>query len=153
MKFTFRVPGTPIAKARPRVYRGRAFTPAKTAAYEQLVWEHAEPHIPADWPYDCDYELAMDFAFRNRLHGDLDNHIKVVDGLNPNRHGRKGVWFDDKQVVAITARRRYVPSDADAGLTVTVTAVPAPRNVLYLPKRLAERKPRRKAIRKRKTTK
>jgi Holliday junction resolvase RusA-like endonuclease len=149
MKFTFRVPGTPTAKARPRVYRGRAFTPAKTAAYEQRVWEAAEPHIPADWPYDAEYDVQMVFTFKNRLHGDIDNHIKTIDGLNPNRYGRKGVWWDDKQVRSIAAHRTYDP--ANEGMEVTITALPT--KVVYFPKRLAERKPRRKRVAKRKTTK
>ena len=42
---TFTVPGDPVGKARPRITlaggRAHAYTPAKTAAYEQLVAVYA----------------------------------------------------------------------------------------------------------------
>ncbi len=153
MQFTFWVPGQPVAKARARIFRGRAFTPAKTAEYEQHVWESAAPHIPDGWPRDCEYILTVVLRFKGRAHGDGSNVFKAVeDGQNPARF-RAGTWFDDKQVRDFHCFREYVGTREEAGALVKVEAVPCPKGVLYLPKPPRESKPRRKATRKRKTPK
>lgn len=118
--FVFVLPGTPTAKSRPRFYRGRAITDAKTKAGERailLAWVHKygdrEPHDgsvevdfvatfrPADsWP-KWKRLLALDSQLPHTAKPDLDNLVKLLDGLN----GR--AWVDDSQITTIRARKCY----------------------------------------------
>ena len=79
----FQVPGEPVGKGRPRFTRqGRAYTPAKTAKYENLVSLAFQQMYPTKKP-------------------DTDNIAKVKDALN-------GIAFkDDSQVVKETIIKRY----------------------------------------------
>ncbi len=132
MLLTFTVPGNPIPKARPRLGRGRrAFTPQRTLDYEALVREAGRAAVPEGWFTDGEYDVSVICFFDTKRHGDLDNHAKVLDGLNPKvvRKKRKVVsretpfiWEDDKQVKRLTVERFYV--DADPHLRVTITACP-----------------------------
>ncbi len=118
----FVVDGRPVPKARPRLFRGRAITPATTLEYERRVREaYRAAHGGAPVFVD-DVEFDMLVAMNSRVHGDLDNYVKIVDGLN-------GVaWADDKQVKRIHAHmifdkkrprleitiRPYIPGGVDA---------------------------------------
>lgn len=94
----FVVPGRPRAKQRPRLVQGgRVITPKETVEYERKLRDHyLKAH--SDQPL-LEGDVAVDlFAFySNRIHPDLDNIIKILDGVN------KVAWDDDKQVKEIHA--------------------------------------------------
>lgn len=92
IKYEFTVPGKGVPKQRPRLWRGRAITPAKTLAYEAHVLKCAAPVVhtklmsPELW-------IQVDVYVKNKVHGDIDNYIKSVqDGLNGF------AYHDDKQI-------------------------------------------------------
>lgn len=99
-RMAFEVPGAPVPAARPRVVRGRAFTPATTAAFEArvaLTARVARSAAPA-WPAPADelrYRLVLR-VWRAADRGDADNFAKAVkDGIS--KAGT--VWQDDRRVV------------------------------------------------------
>lgn len=122
---SFTVPGTPVAKGRPRSFirGGRIghFTPEKTVRYESLVAHEAgfamgagSPlegavrlcvmayfPIPASWSLKRQ-NAALDGLEHVAKKPDLDNVVKAVkDGMN-------GVaWRDDCQVVSLVANKEY----------------------------------------------
>jgi Holliday junction resolvase RusA-like endonuclease len=126
-EFTFVVPGRPQAKQRPRFSRrGKlAFTSKLTLAAERAWREAALEAVPGGWPTDAEYELDMVFVYKDRRAvADLDNLVKVADGLNPRRRKKvllekPFVWDDDRQVVSIIARRE-IGSEAQTIVTVRV---------------------------------
>lgn len=121
MKFT--VPGEPTGKGRPRVTRsGHAFTPEKTANYENLVRVEYERQCRGERFAD-DAQLAMvirayyglaasdskrrrqaklDGAIRPTKKPDCDNVGKIIaDSLN-------GIAYrDDAQIVSMTIEKHY----------------------------------------------
>lgn len=133
---TFTLQGTPIAKGRPRFYKGRAITDAKTRAAEKAMlaaWLQAvgnrAPHVgpvdvdvvatfnPADsWP-KWRRELAKAGLWPHLSKPDLDNLIKVLDALNGK------AWMDDSQITNVRASKQYGPV---AQTTVSITFHPAP---------------------------
>lgn len=130
----FTVPGTPVAKGRPRIStRGgfaRAFTPAKTVAYEGLIALAAQDAMKGAAPYVGPVSVTVTATFpipaswsRKKQatalwhtgRPDGDNLLKAVgDGLN-------GVAFkDDSQVASARIVKRY---GAVPGLMVEVEAL------------------------------
>lgn len=130
---TFTIPGRPVPKARPRVVNGHAYTPQKTADYENTVrWCYkaaAGGAAPISTP--CTVEMVFRFpipasARRKTMpdkiragdpytsRPDADNLAKaILDALN-------GLAFaDDALVVSITARKEY----GEPGAEVTITEV------------------------------
>lgn len=121
----FTVPGEPTGKGRPRFTRsGRCYTPKKTQDYENQVALAYKmlcdaPRTPVNTPVMLEIDVYHSLpkslskrrtdALRNEYPQktpDLDNCIKAVtDGLN------KIAYEDDKQIVAIIARKYY----ADVG--------------------------------------
>ena len=124
MKFT--IPGEPQGKARPRVVRNgdftRAYTPEKTASYENLVRLEYQSQCGNRF-YDKEIPLAVTItahfappasASKRKLAAmldkllfpmkkpDLDNVAKIVcDALN-------GIaYHDDAQIVALHVRKLY----------------------------------------------
>lgn len=124
----FVVPGQPTGKGRPRFrISGRAYTPKKTAMYENLFltaftekypeWDPTEK--PVILTMHAYYAIPKSFSRKkhemaiNMLQSpivvptkkpDLDNIIKCIDGLN-------GIaWKDDSQVIKITAMKHYSES-------------------------------------------
>jgi Holliday junction resolvase RusA-like endonuclease len=116
------LPGRPQPKGRPRFANGRTYTDARTAAAEQSIlaaWltQSGQP-APHDGPVAVDMEFvdtppqswpkwriqaALDRQVWPTGRPDLDNLVKILDGLN-------GVaWLDDAQVVDIRARRAFGP--------------------------------------------
>jgi Holliday junction resolvase RusA-like endonuclease len=121
----FTVPGTPVAKGRPRSFvRGGHvghYTPEKTVRYESLVAHEAAVAmgtaspvegavrlcvmayfpIPASWSKKRQ-KAAMDGFEHVAKKPDIDNVVKAVkDGMN-------GVaWRDDCQVVSLVANKEY----------------------------------------------
>lgn len=127
----FTVPGPVRGKGRPRFGKGRTFTDAKTASYENLVALSAKAAMGAASPFSCPLCVTItariippsSVSRRARaamLSGetppakrpDLDNQLKAaLDGLN-------GVAFtDDALIVSIFARKLYAET---AGLDVVI---------------------------------
>lgn len=123
-EFEFEVPGEPVGKGRPRFTRqGRAYTPAKTAKYENLVslaFSQKYPdHVPLEGPIEMKMiayfsipkswsKKKVEQARLNRIwptkKPDTDNIAKVKDALN-------GIAFhDDSQVVRETIVKMYAES-------------------------------------------
>jgi Holliday junction resolvase RusA-like endonuclease len=119
----FYVPGPPCGKQRPRVLKtGRAYTPAKTAAYEAHVRGSARqdrvvPEQPLDGPLAVSMDVAIgipkSWSAKKKMQAstgallptgkpDLDNIAKSLgDALN-------GVlWADDAQIISWQATKRY----------------------------------------------
>jgi Holliday junction resolvase RusA-like endonuclease len=90
---------TPVPKGRPRVGHGRVYTPPRTAAAEEaLGWVLRAAYKGAPTTAPC--EVRLDFHVGSGQVPDLDNLVKLaLDAANGI------VWKDDRQVVAITARR------------------------------------------------
>lgn len=115
------IPLSPVAKARPRVINGRAYTPTATASYERTVKLCAAHLTPLSGPIEA--EIAFIFPRLKSATStarevkatrpDIDNLIKaILDGLN-------GLGFsDDGQVVQITASKWYAAADEEAHVEV-----------------------------------
>lgn len=122
---TFTIPGDPVGKARPRVTiaggRAHAYTPAKTADYEELVAVYASAamkkaplleqpvrlhlgiycKVPGTWSRKRRAE-ALAGIERPAKKPDIDNIVKsVADGMNGV------VWVDDSQIVELTCSKHY----------------------------------------------
>ena len=107
-QLAFTVPGDPVPKARPRVVRGRTYTPKRTVLYEMAVAYAATLAIrnigDTRWNSDGRFKVTIDFWLGNARHCDLDNLSKaILDALTP-KPGRGSVkppgmfWRDDWQV-------------------------------------------------------
>lgn len=120
------IPGTPVGKGRPRFTKqGRAYTPKKTAQYENLMRlafvQKYPDWLPTEDPVQvyirAEYSLPASWTKRRKLLAlltsgwkitkpDLDNIMKTLDGLN-------GVaWKDDSQIVHLSALKYYGPRPA-----------------------------------------
>ena len=97
--YAFTVPGNPIPKARPRVYRGRAITEVATMRAEQLVVMHARRAKVK--PIEGPLVVELWFFRDSKRRCDWDNLAKLTcDALN-------GVaWQDDDQVVDAIVHKR-----------------------------------------------
>jgi Holliday junction resolvase RusA-like endonuclease len=125
MMTTFTIPGQPVAKGRPKFARRGAhvvaYTPAKTASYENLVklaaseamcgiGPTARPvalsvtlnlQVPASWS-NKRRAAAVAGTICATKKPDADNVLKgIKDGCNGI------VWADDAQVVRIMIEKRY----------------------------------------------
>ncbi len=129
MKLSFKVPGIPVAKGRPRFRRFGKFvstyTPAKTLAAEKSLIEKVrkfKPELPIVEPVHLDITFFMPIpkstpkkkAEIMRKEGlphikrpDLDNLVKLVkDALN-------GVfWKDDSQIFSMNVSKKYSENPA-----------------------------------------
>lgn len=131
----FVIPGTPVGKGRPKFARRGAFTvaytPEKTASYENLVKVKAEEAMqgrqvidgavsvvialyvtpPASWSLKKQRAALTGEIFPTSK-PDADNVLKgIMDACN------EIVFKDDKQVVDVAIRKRY---DLTARATVQV---------------------------------
>lgn len=122
---SFIIPGQPVAKGRPRFARRGAhvvaYTPGKTASYENMVKLAATQamagrvpiagpvqltvalalQVPASWSTKR-RALALSGAIRATKKPDADNVLKgIKDGCNSI------VWCDDAQVVRIILSKDY----------------------------------------------
>lgn len=122
----FTIPGTPVAKGRPRISVrygvARAYTPAKTVSFEKTVAAAGRRAIgpagapsekplsllveiylpiPPSWPKRKQESAALG-QMRPTSRPDIDNYLKaILDGLNGI------VWRDDSQIVRVTACKAY----------------------------------------------
>lgn len=129
MKTTIKIYTKPIPKARPRLYKGKAYTPKKTHDYEELISssfliqsnkDFGESFIKIKILFE--FEVPKSYNAKKRseaLEGvlrptknDIDNLIKsVLDGLN-------GVAFkDDRQVFVIEAEKKFAEQNC---ITITI---------------------------------
>ncbi len=117
----FVVPGKPVPKGRPRMVRGRIFTPAKTKraenAFAAQARRFAPPQplggsvairidyffpIPPSWP-KWKREAAIEGLLRHTSKPDLDNLIK----LTKDAMTQAGFWKDDAQVDVCRCSKSY----------------------------------------------
>lgn len=83
----------PVVKGRPRLGKGRTFTPQKTRDYEALIGQLIAPHVFEKNLTDNLFVYAR-FHVATQRRRDLDNLVKaLLDGFNDV------VYADDKQVV------------------------------------------------------
>jgi Holliday junction resolvase RusA-like endonuclease len=100
---SFIIPGQPVAKGRPRLGRGRVYTPAKTVAYEKVVALAAKAAMRGNMPITGAVSVGIKFFLARPksnkstepvVKPDIDNLAKsVCDALNGI------VWKDDSQIV------------------------------------------------------
>lgn len=131
--FVLEVPGTPVAKGRPRVTRnGIAFTPKKTRDYEADIRQLARLKMGAKEPFSGPLWVSVSAKFlppqswpkwkraKVTSHGvfismttkpDIDNLAKVIDALNGI------VWQDDAQICHLEVHKSY---GLEPRLTVSV---------------------------------
>jgi Holliday junction resolvase RusA-like endonuclease len=121
----FVVPDEPVAAARPRVAvqngHAHAYMPAKTAQAAWRIREHVTAELGPDWhplagplrldvvmfvPLPASIPRCRRLTARPIRRPDLDNYLKTcLDGLSP-------LWFDDSQVVELTAAKRFAVDSA-----------------------------------------
>lgn len=94
--FELTVPGTPVPKGRPRVYRNggmHGVTPQRTLQAEQAIreaWQHKYPSLS---PVEEPVAVLMEFWMPDRHIRDYDNLAKLVtDALN------RVAYLDDGQI-------------------------------------------------------
>lgn len=125
----FVIPGVPVGKGRPKFARRgnfvTAYTPEKTASYENLVKMAAAEamagrdilsgavsvgiHLfvtpPASWSQKKQNQAIAGQGIYPTSKPDVDNVIKgIFDAMN------EIVWKDDKQVVDVVVSKRYCTS-------------------------------------------
>lgn len=124
-RIAFTIPGVPVGKGRPRfAKRGnfvQAYTPEKTASYENLVKVKAEEAMRGITPFESAVAVGIHLFVtppaswsqkkqREALAGrifptskpDVDNVVKgIFDAMN------EIVWKDDKQAVDVVVSKRY----------------------------------------------
>ena len=137
MKIQFTIPGTPVAKARPRVTRsGHAYTPKKTADYERRVkicvmqlmavqrlrptTEAVRLDVQAFFPIPVSWtkakkEKALNGDLKHTTKPDFDNVEKAIqDAMNGI------VYKDDSQIVLVAGSKEYA---SEPRVEVTVETV------------------------------
>lgn len=91
----FEVEGEPVPKKRPRVVRGRTFTPPETVEYESRIgwaFKAAHPGGFLEGPLKVTVRVS-EASRRPQWQGDADNYSKsALDALN------KLAWADDKEI-------------------------------------------------------
>ena len=97
----FAVPGEPVPKARPRVVKGRAYTPRRTVDAEEAIgWAFREA-MPGHEPLTGWVGMrCMFYTVTQKPRADIDNFLKLVsDALNGL------AYVDDRQVDDIQGTR------------------------------------------------
>lgn len=134
----FIVPGEPQGKARPRVERNKytgcvhARTPDKTVAYEELIrircpyqTLYGQLNLAIDAVYGIPKSTSKKQSIDMRLGSilptkkpDADNIAKIVmDALNGY------VYPDDKNIVELVVRKRYIKDGEIPHIRVKITEV------------------------------
>lgn len=115
---TLRVDGPPQVKERPRVVRGRAYTPRTTSDAETSIAWQARQIIRR--PLSDPVAVSITFRLPDRRRRDLDNLAKtVLDALN-------GVaWADDSQIHTLHLRKTIDRADPCTLIRVTTLEVAA----------------------------
>jgi Holliday junction resolvase RusA-like endonuclease len=142
----FRVPGAPRPLMRPRFSKGRVYNPSTGDMRDFL--RVAKPSAPRVLAAGGPLSIDLEFVFARpashltkagvlrasapRLHTnmpDVDNLVKLVlDALNGE------FYRDDRQVIEISARKRYTQGREPAGTDVCLSyGVPGATNVVLAP--------------------
>lgn len=111
------VDGEPKPKGRPRMNTrtGKAYTPAKTRAYEEFAAYTFRLAMQGSEPIEGDVSMTLEFYRKDNVRADIDNMIKAVaDSANGI------VYDDDKQIVSLQARVVY--GSATPGTRVRISA-------------------------------
>ena len=103
---TFEILADPIPLSRPKFSGHRAYLPARSREYRELVQVVVQSimrsrHIaPLTGELNCRLSFYRRFKTTARNFGDIDNHVKaILDALN-------GLLFhDDAQIVSLTAEK------------------------------------------------
>lgn len=118
----FFVPMKPIGKGRPRVTRGgmHTYTPAATVAAEKLIAQSAlaagaEPiEGPIGVNFCAIFEYPKSWSKKRRaevvfhtIKPDLDNLVKLLDGLGETKAHKAIAFHSDAQICSISARKIY----------------------------------------------
>ncbi len=130
---SFTVKGTPAAKARPRFTsmngKVRAYTPKKSATYENLVKLEAQKHItkPIDGPVGLYIHFYLPRPKRlvwktkqmpsiyTDKRPDIDNLAKsVIDGLNDI------AFRDDGQIAMLHIQKRYCEGNSQSRASIKI---------------------------------
>ena len=121
MTFRFTVPGLPQGKGRARFGNGRAYTPAKTVAYEGLIALAGQQAMDDRLLIEAPVYLMVDAFFpipkswsksrKQRASSSLVWHVGKPDGDNILKavgDGLNGiVWKDDSQVAFAKITKQY----------------------------------------------
>ena len=106
---SFQVAAIAVGKQRPRLGRGRVYTPKETVDFERLIgWEAKlamKGRRPTHAPCVASIRITRKRPKKTKLYapaGDTDNFAKsILDGMN------KIVFDDDKQIVTVTATKHW----------------------------------------------
>lgn len=103
------IPAEPRPLARPRVVKGRTYTPKESEAHKRLVAFHMKrammQRARGVFPMQGPVSVRLDFFLGDKRRVDVDNLAKLcLDAMTLAR-----VWADDSQVVSLTAHK-YGPS-------------------------------------------
>lgn len=110
--------GEPASKARPRLGKGRVYTPTGTASAEEL-WRWTLRSVVSKPVDDSAFAVKLRFYSGVWTRKDIDNMIKLVlDACNGV------VWADDRQVVGIDAWLYRGDDHPRTELTVTMVDQP-----------------------------
>ncbi len=121
MKIRFTVPGPPQGKARPRLGKGRTYTPQKTREYEELVRACFRAKAPGILPSTGKISLEMEIYMPIPRSASKTVREKMLSGeIRPFKkpdsdNVEKAVWdalnglayFDDAQIVHNVTEKWY----------------------------------------------
>lgn len=123
-RLSYTVEGPPVPKARPRFGQGRAYTPARTRAYESAARAAAQLAVArCGWPSGGWSARGVRYLVQIDLwleadRGDADNYAKsIIDAAN------KVVFPDDSRVCAKLITRRVAGGDIAPRADVTIAAL------------------------------
>lgn len=128
-QISFKVPGRPVPKGRPRFVNGRTLTPKKTRQHEKVLKQIAALTYGGNAPMTGPVRLEVEAVFakpkswtkkkavETHWHTstpDADNLAKITDALNGV------VWKDDEQVCELVVRKFY-SDDGSEYMRFTIT--------------------------------
>lgn len=98
---SFHVPGNPVAKQRPRIFRDIVYTPKKTLDYEALVAQYAMIAMAGRDMLTGELSVSIISRRETKHRADIDNIEKsVMDGM-------EGVVYKNDSQVVETYNRLY----------------------------------------------
>ncbi|KFF31671.1 RusA family crossover junction endodeoxyribonuclease [Bifidobacterium bombi] len=108
-RYRLLVPGEPVAKGRPQVYKGHGVTPARTRTAERRVADEFKKAYPDATPLDGPVCVDAEFWMSHQGRPDLDNLYKLVtDALN-------GLAYKDDSQIVDTCMCKITPDQLVPG--------------------------------------